>query len=97
MSISIETTTSGGEIGDLARAVQWARLLTDAAIPLDAQAPPVSPGTVPASIEVVENDRAAFRLEAFSQVLAQLTEGGWTARPSDLERLIDGRMPEAGA
>lgn len=91
------TTTSGGEIGDLANAIQWARLLTDAAMPLDTPLPEVRPGTRVTRIEAVEDDRAAFRLEAFSQVLAQLIEGGWTARPSDLERLMAGLMPEAGA
>jgi hypothetical protein len=83
------------DLGDMARAIQWAQLLVDAALPLDPPAPDVRPGTVPVRIEVVEEDRTGFRLEAFSQVLAQLIEGGWTARPSDLDRLVNGQMPEA--
>jgi len=82
------------DLGDMARAIQWAQLLVDAALPLDT--PPVipAPGVVPAGIDLVEQDRAGFRLEAFSQVLDRLIEGGWTARPSDLDRLVNGRMPE---
>lgn len=89
----IVTTAPGGRIDGLARAVQWAHLLVNAAIPLDAPAPEVQPGTVPARIEVVENDRCQLRLEAFRQVLAKLAEGGWSARPSDLGRLTAGQMP----
>lgn len=82
------------DIGDLARAVQWAGLLVDAAMPLDVPLPPVRPDKRIASAEAVEADRAQMRTEAFAQVLAQLIEGGWTARPSDLERLIGRQMPE---
>lgn len=91
---SIMTTAPGGDIGDLARAVQWAGLIVDAAIPLDAPLPSVSQDRRVASAEAVESDRIQLRTEAFAQLLAQLIEGGWTARPSDLERLIDGQMPE---
>ena len=83
------------DMGDMARAIQWAQLLVDAALPLDTAPVTPAPGVMPAGIDLVEQDRAGFRLEAFSQVLAQLIEGGWTARPSDLDRLIHGHMPEA--
>ena len=83
------------DMGDMARAIQWAQLLVNAALPLDTAPVTPAPGVVPAGIEVTEQDRAGFRLEAFSQVLDRLIEGGWTARPSDLDRLINGQMPEA--
>jgi hypothetical protein len=94
MSAIRVVTEDPRDMGYMARAIQWAHLLVDAAIPLDSPVPDVRPGTVPAGIDLVEQDRAGFRLEAFGQVLAQLIEGGWTARPDDLELLIGGHMPE---
>ena len=87
------TTTPGGDMGDLARAARWAQVLVDAALPLDAALPPVRDDRVAASVAVIEEDRAGMRLEAFSQLLAQLIEGGWTVHPSDLERMMAGDMP----
>lgn len=78
------TTAPGGRIDGLARAVQWAHLLVNAAIPLEEDL-----------LSDIRADRSQLRLEAFRQVLAKLAEGGWTARPSDLGRLTAGQMPES--
>jgi hypothetical protein len=92
---ALDTAMGGdyGTISQLANAIKWASLLTDAALPLDVL--PASPraGTIPADIGLVEQDRAGLRLEAFSQVLAELLEPGWMATPAQLENLIAGRMP----
>lgn len=67
------------ELGDLARSIQWAELVVNAALPPAVRAA----------------DRAALRAVAFGTVLRAMTEHTYTARPSDLEALMDGRMPEA--
>jgi hypothetical protein len=76
-----------GDVGDLARCVQWAELVVNAALPRDDSL--TLEGIQPPRAA----DRAALRAIAFASVLRELTRYVYTARPSSLEALAEGRMP----
>lgn len=77
------------ELGSLARAIQWAELTVNAALPLHG----APRGATPESQDKIIADRAALRAVAFAGVLRAMTEHDYTATPSVLEALMDGRMP----
>jgi hypothetical protein len=68
------------DLGSLARQIQWAELIVNAALP-------------PGEDGDRRSDRATFRAIAFEGVLRAMTEHEYTARPAALEALMDGRMP----
>jgi hypothetical protein len=76
------------DLGDLARGIEWAALLVNAALPLNESR---TPEGVPTAVAA---DRAAFRAVAFASVLhAMIPLNAYTATPAVLEALIEGRMP----
>jgi hypothetical protein len=75
------------DLGDLARAIQWAELVVNTALP------PKGGMTLEGTPSLEAADRAAFRAVAFAGVLRATTEHRYTARPAVLEALMDGRMP----
>jgi len=81
------------DLGDLARTVQLAALVVNAALPLEV--PPAVPrkDRIPVAVQAAEEDCVNLRAEAFSQVLAELTANEYTARPADLADLLAGRVP----
>jgi hypothetical protein len=81
------------DLGELARTLRTALLVTDAALPLHG----APRGATPESQEPIVRDRSALRGIAFRAVLRDLGRYEYQVRPADLEALIDGRVPEPPA
>jgi hypothetical protein len=77
----------------LARTVQWAGLIVDAALPLAGVQAEPDEGTYISLPDRVA-DRIALRTEAFRQVLREMTRYETTIRPDEAGDLAEGRMPQ---
>lgn len=76
-------------LGELTRAVRMARLITDAALPLA-----LDEDTNPQAARDALADRSHLRGIAFHTVLRELTRYECITSPSEIEALLDGRIPE---
>jgi hypothetical protein len=80
------------DVGELTRSLRMALLVVDAALPL---AGAIQDGS-PVSAGLATEDRSHLRGIAFRVALRELDRFEYTIRPSDLEALMDGRVPEPG-
>jgi hypothetical protein len=80
------------DLGALARSVQLALLITDAALPLYG----APRGATADSQEMIVMDRSRLRGIAFTAVLREMNRFECTITSGALEALMDRRVPEAG-
>jgi hypothetical protein len=85
--MTAEPVAQPADLGDLARSIQWAELVVNAALPLDERR------TLEGIPAAKAADRAALRAVAFAGVLRELFRYEYATRPGVLEALTEGRMP----
>jgi hypothetical protein len=83
------------DLGELARSLRMARVVVNAALPLQGLEQEAGDGPDWLA-DLRYKDQLNLRAIAFRAVLRELDQFEYTARPSDLEALIEGRVPEPG-